>query len=79
MDKVQDALIFGWDIILTIFNSVTPNYKPGHVIPQGKVGFNGEWPEYVAPKEGDSRSACPALNALANHGTKTTHHARARS
>ena len=27
-----------------------------------------EFHPYVAPKAGDSRSPCPAMNALANHG-----------
>jgi len=28
----------------------------------------GDWPEYIAPGDGDSRCSCPALNAMANHG-----------
>jgi len=57
-----------WDIGLTFVNLVTPKKKVGHVYPDGKPGHKGLWPEYVAPKEGDSRSSCPALNALCNHG-----------
>jgi hypothetical protein len=26
------------------------------------------WPEYIPPKDGDSRCSCPALNVMANHG-----------
>jgi hypothetical protein len=44
-----------WDIGLTIVNLVTPKKKIGHVIPEGKPGHKGIWPEYIAPKEGDSR------------------------
>jgi hypothetical protein len=40
----------------------------GHVTPEGEPGAGGNWPEYIPPKEGDSRCCCPALNALANHG-----------
>ncbi|KIO33542.1 hypothetical protein M407DRAFT_185850 [Tulasnella calospora MUT 4182] len=42
--------------------------RPGMVIAQGKPGFGGMWPEYIAPSASDSRSPCPGLNALANHG-----------
>jgi hypothetical protein len=60
--------IFSWDNLLFVCNLLAPSLKPGHVVPAGCPGHGGDWPEYVAPKEGDSRSACPALNALANHG-----------
>ena len=63
-----DLFVFGWDFGLFLLNIVTPAHKPGHVIPRGAAGSNLIWPEYIAPKEGDSRSACPMLNALANHG-----------
>jgi len=39
-----------------------------HVTPAGHPGEGGKWPEYIAPKEGDSRCSCPGLNAMANHG-----------
>lgn len=65
---VHDLVFFAWDASLTAVNVVTPKKKKGHVVPKGHPGFGGQWPEYVAPKEGDSRCACPALNALANHG-----------
>ncbi|KAJ7049206.1 Chloroperoxidase [Mycena amicta] len=60
--------IFTWDAWLTLVNLLTPKRKLGSVVRPGASGAGGEWPEYVAPKEGDSRSCCPALNAMANHG-----------
>jgi len=60
--------IFTWDAWLTLVNFVTPNRKVGHVVKKGDAGAGCKWPEFVAPKEGDSRCACPALNAMANHG-----------
>jgi len=65
---VQDAGIFTWDFGLTAANWVLPNYKPDAVVPEGHPGFGGKWPEFVPPKDGDSRCSCPALNAMANHG-----------
>jgi len=59
---------FAWDLGLTLINLVTPKKKIGHVIPEGKPGHKGIWPEYIKPKEGDSRCCCPGLNTLANHG-----------
>jgi len=64
----QTLYTFAWDLVLALINIVTFNRKKGHVTPRGAPGAEGKWPAYVAPKEGDSRSACPALNALANHG-----------
>ncbi|KAJ4490297.1 Chloroperoxidase, partial [Lentinula aciculospora] len=63
-----DTLIFIWDFFLTLINIVTPSLKLGHVVPAKHLGAGGRWPEYVPPGENDSRSACPMLNALANHG-----------
>lgn len=60
--------VIAWDNALFLANLVLPSLKKGHVIPEGHPGFEGHWPPYVAPGEGDSRSACPMLNALANHG-----------
>lgn len=65
---VHDIGFIVWDASVTAINLVTPNKRKGHVVPEGHPGFGGEWPEYIAPKEGDSRCSCPALNALANHG-----------
>ncbi|KAL1707752.1 Chloroperoxidase [Schizophyllum commune] len=57
-----------WDIYLNIANLLTPNAKPGRLIPSGMPGAGGKWPEFVPSKAGDSRCSCPALNAMANHG-----------
>lgn len=65
----QDLFVFTWDFGLTILNLFLPNRKIGQVTPVGKLGEGGAWPPYVPPKEGDSRCSCPALNAMANHGT----------
>jgi len=65
---VINLLVLGWDFWLFVFNLVLPNRKIGHVVPKGHPGFGGTWPESVPPKDGDSRSACPMLNAMANHG-----------
>ncbi|KIK68251.1 hypothetical protein GYMLUDRAFT_709877 [Collybiopsis luxurians FD-317 M1] len=64
----SDSFVFSWDFFLTLFNAATPNLKVGHIVPEGHPGAGGRWPEYVPPGEGDSRSACPMLNAMANHG-----------
>ncbi|KAI0372443.1 chloroperoxidase-like protein [Pilatotrama ljubarskyi] len=60
--------VFLWDILLTLYNHITPKRSVGHVVQAGNPGFSGKWPEYNPPKDGDSRCSCPALNALANHG-----------
>ena len=65
---IQNVAVFTWDFGLEIVNVVTPKRKVGHVTPEGEPGAGGNWPEYIPPKEGDSRCCCPALNALANHG-----------
>ncbi|EWC45465.1 hypothetical protein DRE_00864 [Drechslerella stenobrocha 248] len=72
VDKAAGAvlklLVFQWDIALFVLNFVTPDRKEGEVVPKGAPGHHGAWPEYVPPTDGDSRSACPMLNAMANHG-----------
>lgn len=72
MQKLQkpfiDTFVFAWDFNLFLLNLILPSHKAGTVVPAGCPGHNGQWPEYVAPKEGDSRSACPMINAMANHG-----------
>ncbi|PBL03128.1 Cloroperoxidase [Armillaria gallica] len=65
---LENLYTLTWDVGLFTLNLLTPNLKPGHVVPEGHPGAGGSWPEYIAPKEGDSRCSCPALNALANHG-----------
>jgi hypothetical protein len=61
-------VILVWDNCLFILNLLTPSHKPGHVVPAHAPGHGLTWPKYVPPQEGDSRSACPMLNAMANHG-----------
>ena len=63
-----NLFVFSWDFWLFILNLLTPSLKPSRVVPAHAAGHNLTWPEYVPPKEGDSRSACPMLNAMANHG-----------
>ncbi len=65
----NNTYIFTWDALLELTNQVLPKRKEGHVVPEGHPGFGGNWPEYIPPKEGDSRCCCPGLNAFANHGT----------
>ncbi|RPD61709.1 Cloroperoxidase [Lentinus tigrinus ALCF2SS1-7] len=60
--------LYLWDIVLVLLNLITPDYKAGQVIPEGNPGHGGLWPKYSPPAEGDSRSPCPGLNAMANHG-----------
>lgn len=60
--------VLAWDTPLTLLNLVLPNHRPGTVVPAHALGHNRIWPPYHPPTEGDSRSACPLLNALANHG-----------
>ncbi|KAJ3520121.1 hypothetical protein NMY22_g12887 [Coprinellus aureogranulatus] len=62
------AKVMAWDAGCTFLNLVTPNRKPGNVTPQGHPGADGKWPDFIPPKDGDSRCSCPALNAMANHG-----------
>jgi hypothetical protein len=58
----------GWDFSLVLVNLITFKRKVGRVTPKGQPGEGGVWPEYIPPREGDSRCSCPALNAMANHG-----------
>ncbi|KAI5365955.1 Putative chloroperoxidase [Septoria linicola] len=72
LGKISDALtdlsVILWDNGIALANLVSPKLKEGNVVPKGCPGHNLTWPPYVAPQEGDSRSACPMLNAMANHG-----------
>jgi len=63
-----DLTVITYDFGLFILNVLSPALKEGHVVPEHAPGHNLTWPEFVPPTEGDSRSACPMLNALANHG-----------
>lgn len=60
--------VIAWDNVIAVANLITPKLKPDEVVPHGAPGYHGAWPEFVPPTEGDSRSACPMLNAMANHG-----------
>lgn len=66
--QLISAIVFLVDLVLFIVNLITPDRPVGHVIPHGHPGAGGKWPAYIAPKQGDSRCSCPALNAMANHG-----------
>lgn len=59
-----------WDIYLTLANKVAAPLRSGHIVPAGAVAHaaDGRWTGFQPPRPGDSRSACPALNAMANHG-----------
>ncbi|KAG6843549.1 hypothetical protein H0H87_003322 [Tephrocybe sp. NHM501043] len=65
---LQDAAILAQDVSLTLMNTFASKREVGKVIPPGHPGAGGKWPEFISAKEGDSRCACPALNAMANHG-----------
>ena len=64
----HDLALSSWDLSLSVVNFIIPARHEGKVTPEGHPGFGGKWPEFVPPKEGDSRCSCPALNAMANHG-----------
>lgn len=64
---LTDLATITWDNMLFLLNLVSPSKTPGSVVPAGYPGHAGSWPDYAPPQEGDSRSACPMLNALANH------------
>jgi len=59
-----DLFVMTWDLWLAALNILLPKHKSGQVVAAGVPGHNGKWPEYVAPRKGDSRSACPMLNAM---------------
>ncbi|CAK1363250.1 Chloroperoxidase [Cercospora beticola] len=67
-EALTDLSVILWDNGIALANLVTPKLKEGNVVPKGAPGHNLSWPPYVAPSQGDSRSACPMLNAMANHG-----------
>jgi hypothetical protein len=55
---LTDVFVMLWDLGLAILNFILPKR------PAGVPGHKGKWPKYIAPREGDSRSACPMLNAM---------------
>lgn len=63
-----NLVVLLWDNTCAVLNLILPKLEPGHVVPVGAPGHGGTWPQYVPPRQGDSRSACPMLNAMANHG-----------
>ena len=65
--------LMGWDLSLVIVNLITFKRRVGRVTPKGQPGEGGIWPEYIPPRQGDSRCSCPALNAMANHGSLFFH------
>ena len=75
--KLFDGMFFlglmGWDFSLIIVNLITFKRRVGRVTPKGQPGEGGIWPEYIPPRQGDSRCSCPALNAMANHGSLFFH------
>lgn len=68
VDFFLNLWVFIYDNTCALLNLIVPKYAPDNVVPEGCPGHKGKWPPYVAPKPGDSRSACPMLNAMANHG-----------
>jgi len=68
----HNIALFSWDLSTAIVNLIIPPKSEGKVTPEGHPGFGGKWPDFVLPKEGDSRCSCPALNAMANHGESLT-------
>lgn len=60
--------VFMWDNTCVLLNLALPKYDPKEVVPKGCPGHRGVWPAYHPPGPNDSRSACPMLNAMANHG-----------
>ncbi|EJD01868.1 chloroperoxidase-like protein [Fomitiporia mediterranea MF3/22] len=64
----SNIFVFTWDFALFLLNLVSFKRKIGEVTLKGDIGYGGKWPMYIPPTETDSRSACPALNAMANHG-----------
>ncbi|KAF8888795.1 hypothetical protein BD779DRAFT_1672126 [Infundibulicybe gibba] len=72
VNAVQKVGFVSWDLSLTFMNLISPEAPKGTLIPPGHPGAGGVWPEFVPPKEGDSRCCCPGLNAMANHGMAET-------
>jgi hypothetical protein len=76
MSPVWDSVVYqanllstvAWDTGLAVYNLVAPDLPKGSVIAPGKPGHAGKWPEFHPPRDGDSRSPCPAMNAMSNHG-----------
>ena len=53
---VLGAIVFQIiDIAITLANLFTPSLGPKAVVPAGRPGAGGIWPEYHPPTEKDSR------------------------
>jgi len=68
VETVFAVVLILWDIGLFVYNLIAEPLEEGKVVPQGHPGANGVWPEFIPPKDTDSRCSCPALNAMANLG-----------
>lgn len=62
--QLRTLFVLGWDTLLQVGNAVTFNKSSDLVIAEGKPGWGGLWPAYEPPTKKDSRSPCPALNAM---------------
>lgn len=73
LDTISNAFydtgVMTWDVFLALGNIMRFSRPVGKVTPEGHPGYGGHWPEHRLPREGDSRCSCPAINAMANHGT----------
>jgi len=68
-DQINDMINRVFDVLTWILNHFLPELRREEVYKPGMPGYNGIWPEYIKPDpERDSRSPCPGLNCLANHG-----------
>jgi hypothetical protein len=57
------------DLFYSIINLFLPSRRVGRVVSPGRPGYRGVWPKFIEPTIGnESRSPCPGLNCLANHG-----------
>jgi hypothetical protein len=57
------------DLFYSIINLFLPSRRVGQVVSPGRPGYRGVWPKFIEPTIGnESRSPCPGLNCLANHG-----------
>ena len=64
MHQFGVVFIITWDTFLHLGNFLTFRRKRGGVVLAGLPGHGGLWPSFEPPKPTDSRSCCPALNAL---------------
>ncbi|KAH4001670.1 hypothetical protein HBI38_076750 [Parastagonospora nodorum] len=62
-----DISVLVWDFNLFLLNLLLSSQPSTDVVPSSAPGAHGHWGTYTPPGPDDSRSACPMLNALANH------------